>query len=46
MAEALQCMRNAAEVYRKAGDTYWLPIADARINELAAALNAMQNATK
>ena len=42
MAEALDCMRNAAAVYRDGGNSYWLPIAEQRIREIEAQLAAMQ----
>jgi tetratricopeptide (TPR) repeat protein len=38
MEEALACMRNAVEVYRQAGESYWLPAAQSRITEMEAEL--------
>jgi len=43
MAEALACMRGVADVYREAANTYWLPIAERRINEIEAQLATMQH---
>jgi hypothetical protein len=43
MAEALDCMRNAAEVYREGGNTYWLPIAEQGIEEFAAQLAGLRS---
>jgi hypothetical protein len=42
LADALSCMRSAAEVHREGGNTYWLPIAEQRIGEIEAALAAMR----
>ena len=42
MAEALGCMRGAAEVFREGGNTYALPIAERRIEEIEAQLAAMR----
>jgi len=41
-AEALDCMRGAAEVFRKAGDSYWLPITEQRASEIEAQLRQLQ----
>jgi hypothetical protein len=43
MVEALDCMRDAAEVYREGGNTYWLPIAERRIRDIDAQLAAMRS---
>jgi hypothetical protein len=43
MAEALGCMRDAAAVYRESDNTYWLPIAERRIEEIAAQLAALRS---
>ncbi len=37
-AEALDCMRGAVAVYRQAGNSYWLPIAERRASEIEAQL--------
>jgi hypothetical protein len=42
MEQALTCMRGAAEVYQQSNNTYWLPIANARIAEMKAQLVKMQ----
>ncbi len=39
-------MRGAAEVYRHAGNTYWLPIAEQRASEIEAQLTAMRRETE
>jgi tetratricopeptide (TPR) repeat protein len=42
MAAALEAMRGAAEVYRQAGDSHWLPIAEQRVGEIEGQLAAMR----
>lgn len=38
MTEAIKCMRGAVEVYRQAGVSYWLPLAQNRITVMEAEL--------
>jgi hypothetical protein len=40
--EAIACMRGAIEVYRKGGESNWLPIAERRVDEMEAELSRMQ----
>ena len=42
MAAALEAMRGAAEVFRQAGDSYWLPIAEQRVAGIEGQLAAMR----
>jgi hypothetical protein len=42
MERALTSMRSAAEVYQESNNTYWLPIANARITEMKAELLKLQ----
>ena len=40
LIDALGRMRDAAEVYREGGNSYWLPVAERRIAAMEAALAA------
>jgi tetratricopeptide (TPR) repeat protein len=42
LAQALACMRGAAEVYRHAGNTYWQPVVERRVGEIEARLAALR----
>ena len=41
MTAAIGCMRDAADVYREGGVSYWLPIAEERVKAMEAALAKM-----
>jgi exonuclease VII small subunit len=46
MEEALTAMRGAVDAYQKAGEGYWLPIAQRRLAEMEAELAEMKARTK
>ena len=41
LEEAIACMINAAEVYRDAGVSYWLPIVESSLERMRAKLGSM-----
>jgi hypothetical protein len=40
--EALAAMRDAAQVYRESGNSYWLPVAEREIRKIEAGLARMK----
>ena len=42
MADAIGCLRDAAQVYREGGNSYWQPIAEQEIMTLEAELAKME----